>query len=660
MSTPQTGVRRREFLQVAAGAAVACLIPAHGESALLPPEGQSILNVKADGARALVPFLSWDTEGGERYKTNLLRSQAGISLRLRVGGEWRPVTDFPTTVAEEGREGWRYQIKPSPGLELLWRVRPGPDRLSLVFSCRGAGKNSVEAMQLLFPFDPRVTPTTVLPKTWSEGGLLELPAVLSAPDFGQMLLAVRGHPGVNARLKGSRKRQTVDLIVELPSLSSGGNCTLDLTPVRLAAPSGLQDQELWRMGRRGWFNAWQPSSEWGDQDRPFSAPPGILANNVISDPASMSLIFYADHALWTPEIAPGISIAALVRQTVDWWLEKRTRSTGQVVGYWDYTTFLDANAGPLIAAWDYVEATGDTEWLARRIDRLEFIADYLMRRDVDGDGMVEATQTGNGGALVQPNRSCCWFDALNCGHQDGYSNALIYRAWRCLADLESKLGRAGPQARYRLAADRLRAAYTKTLYNPETGWLAWWRSADGHLHDYATPIVNGMAIEYGLVGAELGRKILSRLWKKIRLEGFNRFDLGVPCTLVPVHRSDYLLPDSLGCPKREDGRDAFQQYMNGGITAGQGLHFLAAHYVVGEPEKADRVLKAMLGRQAKGGFQDGVRDKYPEGIDWTTWDGKGCGYEGYLADVYFFLLAILLREPSLRARYDRPLTVEGA
>jgi hypothetical protein len=36
---------------------------------------------------------------------------------------------------------------------------------------------------------------------------------------------------------------------------------------------------------------------------------------------------------------------------------------------------LDANASPLIAAWDYVEATGDRRWLARRIERLEFIAD---------------------------------------------------------------------------------------------------------------------------------------------------------------------------------------------------------------------------------------------------------------------------------------------
>jgi hypothetical protein len=252
-------------------------------------------------------------------------------------------------------------------------------------------------------------------------------------------------------------------------------------------------------------------------------------------------------------------------------------------------------------------------------------------------------------------RGCCWWDALNCGGKDGYTNAVIYRAWLCLADLEAKLGRRKQQARYLELARNLKAAYVKTLYNPKTGWLGWWRSADGELHDYASPVVNGMAIEYGLVDAAQGRKILDRLWTKISGAGFTHFELGLPCTLDPVHRSDYLTPHSLGCPTREDGTDTFQQYMNGGITAGQGLHFLAAHYVVGEPDRADRVLRAMLARANGGGFQDGVANKYPLGVDWTTWTGEPCGYEGYLADVYFFLQAVLLREPQFRRRYYRPL-----
>lgn len=90
--------------------------------------------------------------------------------------------------------------------------------------------------------------------------------------------------------------------------------------------------------------------------------------------------------------------------------------TGELICYWDYGNFLDANAGPLIAAWDYVEATGDIAWLAQKIDRLEMVADFLVGRDVDDDGLIEAVQSGNANTLQQPARSCAWWDALNCGH----------------------------------------------------------------------------------------------------------------------------------------------------------------------------------------------------------------------------------------------------
>jgi hypothetical protein len=475
-----------------------------------------------------------------------------------------------------------------------------------------------------------------------------------------MLLEDQSHPGLKARLEGSREERTVDLILELPGIGTGETYTLTLSPVRLSPPEGLTDKTLWQKVRRGWFNPWQPSSRWGDQNRPFSAPEGILSNNVISDPVSFALPFYADQALWTPDIAPGISIMTQVRRSIDWWLEHRMDPTGEVIGYWDYRHFLDSNPGILISAWDYVEATGDRAWLKERIDRLELLSTFVEQRDVDHDGMVEATQSGNSGTLIEPARSCCWFDALNCGHKDGYTNAFIYRAWRCLAELEGQLGRAQQQVHYTELADRLKAVYAKTLYNPATGWLAWWKSADGHLHDYATPIVNGLAIDYGLVEPDEGRKILARLRKKMQAVNFTRLDLGLPCTLIPVRRGDYLQPDGDGVPSREDGTDTFQNYMNGGISAGHTLHFIMAHYVVGEPEKGDKVLRAMVDRQATVGFQNGVRNREDEGIDWTTWNGAPKGYEGYLADVFMFMQASVLREPSLRARFYRPFTARPA
>lgn len=623
-------------------------------SPLAAAHAATTIRMETDPRVALVRFLGWDTEGGGRGNTNLLQAGAGVCLRVRIGGRWRTGAELPTRREAPSRNEIAYRLAVAPAAELIWDLGWKSESIGMKISARGKGWNAVESTQLVFPFDPRITPTTVLPKTWNADGRLLLPAIISAPDFGQMLLSHKGGGSLQARLEGSRAQHTVDLVVELPRLRENQSCALSLRPVHLPPPRGLKDKALWQAARRGWFGALQCSAQWGDPGNPFSAPAGMLANNVVSDPASCSLWFYADQALWTPELAPGIAAMPLVRRTLEWWLEEKVLPSGEMICYWDKAHFLDANAGPLIAAWDYVEVTGDTVWLARHIERLEFIADFLAQRDVDGDGLVEATQSGNAGTLKEPARSCAWWDALNCGHKDSYSNALIYRAWRCLADLEAKLKRGDQQARYTQLADRLKTAYFNALYNPQTGWLAWWKSEDGELHDYASPIINGLAIEYGLVEPAQGREILARLRRKMQEVGFTRFDLGVPPMLVPVRRGDYLLSSGAGSPQREDGTDTFGYYMNGGITAGQVLHFLAAHYVVGEGVEADKILRAMLERQAQGGFQNGAVNAYPKGMDWTTWDGQPAGYEGYLADSFRFLQAVLLRERGFRERLYRP------
>jgi hypothetical protein len=623
--------------------------------------GEPVIRIESGAQRAEVTWLSWDTEGTGREKVNLLRPQTMVGLRIRSDGQWHNGIDLPTRVESAAQGGTSYWISVAPKGEINWRIRSADGGLTMQFEGHGADLGTIEAMELVMPFAPGVTPVTVLASVWDQQGSFQLPALVSAPDFGQMLMTGRStnsarSPIQRAHLDGSRAAKTVNLVLELTPPKAGECHTVELSPHRLAPPAGLAATALWSKARRGWFNIWQPTSRWGDPGNPFSAPAGVLGNNVISDPASCSLWFYADQAFWTPEVAPGVSMMPLVRRSIEFWLTgSRLKSTGEVVCYWDYLNFLDANAGPLIAAWDYVEVTGDTEWLGKHLTKLERIANFLAKRDVDNDGLVEATQSGNYGTLKQPARSCAWWDALNCGHKDAYTNALIYRAWRCLADLESKLGRAEQQAHYTQLADKLKAAYAPTLFNPATGWLCWWKSANGQQHDYAAPTVNGLAIEYGLVDPTRGRQILARLRKKMDAVGFTRFDLGVPPMLVPVPKADYLQPSAIGMPQREDGTDTFGQYMNGGITAGHVLHFLAAHYVVDDPAPADKILRAMLERQERGEFQNGVRDAGGAGIDWTTWDGKPSGYEGYLADSFRFLQAVLLREAHFRDRLYRPL-----
>lgn len=308
---------------------------------------------------------------------------------------------------------------------------------------------------------------------------------------------------------------------------------------------------------------------------------------MISDPCSMLLYGVADAALMIPELAPGILAMEQVRYSIDWWLDKRMLESGEIIGYrGNYSDFMDTNPSLLISAWDYVEATGDLDWLKRRLAKLEFVAAFMESRDIDGDGLFEAVQSGNAGTLIQPRRSCSAWDAINCGHKDACCNALIYRALLCMADLEAKLGRTDGQARYRKLAGRLKGAYAKTLVNPKTGLLAMWKSEDGELHDFASPVINGLAIQYGLIDPDQDREILRRLHAKIEEVGFKRLDLGLPCTLVPVPRADYLLPSKPGdkipgLAKLEDGSDSFGQYLNGGIWPSGAGWFMKPYYMLG-------------------------------------------------------------------------------
>src|SRR5690606_17217050 len=110
-------------------------------------------------------------------------------------------------------------------------------------------------------FDPTVTPTAVIPSAWDDtNDLMLLPAIISAPDFGQMLLT-SNVPDVTMEMPGSRSAKKTDLRINVPSPSAGSSVTLSMTPVRLDFPDGV-DPELWRLARRGWFNIFQPSSDW--------------------------------------------------------------------------------------------------------------------------------------------------------------------------------------------------------------------------------------------------------------------------------------------------------------------------------------------------------------------------------------------------------------
>src|SRR6266542_4241521 len=235
------------------------------------PTTQPMIRYQLNDKHELI-WLGWRSDGG-RELTNLLRPKQSISLAQ-------------------------------------WKVTNSADQLDFT-----AEKPS----ELRLPFNPTITPVTVLSWRWDDKGRFELPAILHAPDFGTLL--VTSTQPVHGRLEGSRPDKRVEVIFEAAT-------DLRFKAWILPPPPGLKDESLWPQARTGWLNAIQATSAWGDQSNPFSAPAGILGNNVVSDPASCSLWFYADQCFFTRWIAPGIPTLPLLRRSIEYWIDTKMKPSG--------------------------------------------------------------------------------------------------------------------------------------------------------------------------------------------------------------------------------------------------------------------------------------------------------------------------------------------
>ena len=139
-----------------------------------------------------------------------------------------------------------------------------------------------------------------------------------------------------------------------------------------------------------------------------------------------------DATLLVPELAPGVTMPPILRRAIEYFIDHKTTDYG-MVGYTaggtpategdkgdpdpndknynpgKHQMVMDGNPSVIIGAWSYVKASSDTSWLKKRIRDLEFIAQYMENRDIDGDGLIESKQSGNSGSrLKQRNPDSAW------------------------------------------------------------------------------------------------------------------------------------------------------------------------------------------------------------------------------------------------------------
>jgi hypothetical protein len=505
--------------------------------------------------------------------------------------------------------------------------------------------DATDAPRVRFDFDAGATPSSPLGQLEAPG-TLRFPVFLTVPDFGAYLVTARASwgpafwrfvsdPSHRRLALDAGRTPNADGLIVLPPATDV--VTFDLR-LREAYPLArcLQREERFRGLRRAWMNIFQ-----------LRPDIGILSNNVLSQNCIFCLYEYADMALYSPDLPGGLSAMDLVRASLDAYLDGAD-------GYGKPSDgFIDSEPSLLIAAWDYYVATGDRPWLSRRVTDLEkIVCDVLSRKE--RDGLVRSILTGNSYSFHWASN---WWDVISFGHKDAYANALTYRALSGLADLENELERRDKAAEFSEAARRIREDFAATFYNPRTGVLAGWKSADGQLHDYYFTFIAGIAIAYDLVPDDVANEIIDRMQEKFREVGYRSFQYGLPGNLAPIARKDYV-PKVAGSPQADDGSDTFQQYENGAASGNFAYFYIQALYKLGRRDEADRILFPMLEAYDRGTFQDGVGS----GVDWKTWEGKACGYEGMLVDNYYPLLAVLTGYlgiehdmAGVRLRADSPL-----
>lgn len=488
------------------------------------------------------------------------------------------------------------------------------------------------AEPILLGFDPTNTHSTLLGIVTDEGNI-RLPALLHFPAHGTFRITGTTRDPV-LQYDASRDHGDNFVRVTFPPTTWTWfreiEYRLEVTSIYPPA-DGIDDDPLYDGYRRDFLSIFQ-----------LNPRRRALANNSASDATPITLFEYSMMAERMPPLANGLTAFDLLRQTLERYIGGMTGygMIGYLLPPRVHYDFLDVYPALVMAAADYVRGTADKPWNLRNYSSIRCWADKIIEFDRDGDGLMEYALTGNSGSwpIELSVRPANWWDTIGFGHKDAYANALAYPALLGGAELATAAGNDKDAERYRHQAAKLKSRYYDVFFNPATGVLAGWRSADGKLHDYYFLFISGMAVVYGLVTIEQGKKVWERLLSKMNEVGYHEFALGLPGNLIPIRREDYVdLNPRYGGPSNEDGSDGFQIFENGGASACFVYYTIEALRMVGKSEEADAILFPVLKTFANGGFQG--RGPNGETYDWTDWKGNPNGYEGLLVDNYLTLLA---------------------
>lgn len=349
---------------------------------------------------------------------------------------------------------------------------------------------------------------------------------------------------------------------------------------------------------------------WGSLYSCFRPEFGGFSNNAVSVNCHVNQGHPAELAVFTRPPERGPDPLALYRFTIE-----RALLGGGGYGFWR-NLYLDSDPILLAGAGRLYQARPEHDWLRRVEPGLAQAAERMLGT-LGAEGLVVCRDlSGNSGSYRWSSNA---MDVVGFGHMDAYVNAWTYRGLRNAAPLLVLLGRHELGARCAVAAEALRDAYPAYLLNPETGWVAGWRSRDGQLHDAAYLWVNGVACAFGLLPPAVAAEALRRLERLRREVGAGYAHFGLPFNLWPIPATDHMLPQLHG-----RYTPTFENYTDGAMSPCSAMYYLRALDHCGLRNEAAGLATDLLTGYERGHFNGGVGS----GVEFYRWDGVPTGYEG--------------------------------
>ena len=598
--------------------------------------------------RPILLHLGWDALGEGKVDLNRLlvtRSFAhGAARILPLGGLTGPLLRtlrydvgshlWTGRLEVEGNEVRFLGLTATSELEIDVIFRVAADRLELeIREVCNAPLHAIEYEAWRFAWDVRNSPTgvTAVPsQTPGRNGHVPLPAYLPGEGSG-CLSMMRADPpvpsddGLHLQVESYRESEALTCGI-VPGPRSADGYGVALSPGSRSARFELAVTNLQPRRRRDHSIPAGIGRHWATIYSCYRPEYRGFSNNCVSVNCHLGQWSQLEVLAHTEQPENGPDLAAMLRFTVD-----KAILDGGGYGYWrEY--FMDSDPALLCAAGGAYRIDPKRTWLERIRPGLIEVFERMAAMAGESGLLINEDLSGNSGEFT---RSTNGIDTVCFGYLDAYSNAWAYRGLRNAAALFASLEDFKLADRAATLAARMRRSYGPTFINPDTGWVAGWRSRDGQLHDYAYLCINGLAAAFGLLEEDCAQRALEGLERLRREVCPVSPRLGLPVNLIPHAYEDHYWPQHV-----PGSQPTYEMFTDGAITSNLLEYYLRALSIYGFKNEARHLADEFDQGYAAGIFSGGVGS----GNEMRSWDGIATGYEGTLTYNHGLIYAIAVEK----------------